>query len=182
MLRLVAQLLDYVIRFDTATAEFVAAVRTPLATKLLTSVTGLGSATAALCFVGVCYLADWDEEFRHSVVALAITGVAVGTLMLTVQRPYPPQPVCLTDGAETIATSFPSGHAAAVTVYAATARWSEHLPFAAVATLATLVAVSRVYLGTHYLSDTIAGVCLGLVASLAAGALLERTDMAALLR
>ena len=75
--------------------------------------------------------------------------------------------MCLTGGGS-VATSFPSGHAAAATVYAAVARRSPRLPFAAVAVLATAVAVSRVYLGTHHLSDTVAGVAIGVVASLAA--------------
>lgn len=57
MLQLLADLLDYPLRIDTATMDFIVAVRTPLATKLLTSATGLGSATAAVCFVGFCYLA-----------------------------------------------------------------------------------------------------------------------------
>jgi undecaprenyl-diphosphatase len=174
--QILADFLDYLVRIDTATMDAVVAARTPLLTKLLTSVTGLGSSTAALCFVGVCYLADWDEAFRHSLVALAITGVVVGTLMLTVERAFPVDPVCLTDGAETVATSFPSGHAAAVTVYAMTARSSEALPVGPVTALAALVAVSRVYLGTHYLTDTVAGVGIGVAAFLVAGWLLTRMD------
>ena len=169
-----AEFFDFLVRVDTVTMDAVAAARTPLMTKLLTSVTGLGSATAALCFVGVCYLADWDAAFRHSLLALALTGVVVGTLMLTVQRPFPADPVCLTDGAETVATSFPSGHAAAVTVYAMTARESDALPFGAVAVLAVLVAVSRVYLGTHYLTDTVVGVGIGIAAFLLSAWLLDR--------
>jgi len=175
------EFLDALIRIDTATMDALVAARSPLLTKLLTSVTGLGSATAALCFVGVCYLADWEEAFRHSLVALAITGIVVGTLMLTVQRPFPADPVCLTDGAETVATSFPSGHAAAVPVYAMTARRSEALPFGVVTVVATLVAVSRIYLGTHYLTDTVAGVGIGIVAFLASVYLLERVNVVDLL-
>ncbi|WP_336338421.1 phosphatase PAP2 family protein [Haloarcula brevis] len=172
--QLLADLLDLLVRVDAVTMDAIVAARTPLLTKLLTSVTGLGSATAALCFVGVCYLADWDEAFRHSLLALVLAGAFVGALMLTIQRPFPAAPVCLTDGAETVATSFPSGHAAAVTVYAMTARKSDALPFGTVATLATLVAVSRVYLGTHYLTDTVAGVGIGIAASLLAAWLLDR--------
>lgn len=172
MERVLAAVLDALVRIDTATMDAVVAMRTPLATKLFTSVTGLGSATAALCFVGVCRLAGWDRAFRHSLVALAISGVVVGTLMLTVQRAFPADPVCLTDGAETVATSFPSGHAAAVTVYAMTARETAELPFGAVVGLAALVSASRIYLGTHYLSDTVVGVGIGVVAFLAAGRLL----------
>jgi undecaprenyl-diphosphatase len=182
MERVLAELLEGIFRIDTVTMDAIVAMRSPLVTKLLTSVTGLGSSTAALCFVGVCYLADWDEEFRRSLVALAISGVVVGTLMLTVQRTFPVNPVCMTDGAETVATSFPSGHAAAVTVYAMTARESETLPFTAVGTLAALVSFSRIYLGTHYLSDTVVGVAIGILAFLLAGWVLERVDVATLWR
>jgi len=177
---LLADLLDSLVRIDTVTMDAIVTVRSPLATKLLTSVTGLGSATAALCFVGVCYLAGWEKAFRHSLVALAICGVVVGTLMMTVQRAFPADPVCLTDGAETVATAFPSGHAAAVTVYAMTARESDPLPFGVLGGLAALVAVSRIYLGTHYLTDTVAGVGIGVVAFLLAGRLLARVDASAL--
>ena len=175
-----ADLLDVLVEIDAATMDRIVALRSPLATKLLTSVTGLGSATAALVFVGGCYLAGWEEEGRHALIALAFCGVVVGTLMATIQRPYPPQPVCLTDGADTIATSFPSGHAAAVTVYAMTARRSDVLPAGVVAALAGAIAFSRVYLGTHYLTDTVVGVGIGLVAFLLAERLLNRQAVRAL--
>ncbi len=177
---LVADLLDALVRLDAVTMDRIVALRSPLATKLLTSVTGLGSATAALVFVGLCYLAGWEEEYRHALVALALSGVVVGTLMLTIQRPYPPQPVCLTGGAETVASSFPSGHAAAVTVYAMTARRSDALPFGVVAALAAAIAFSRVYLGTHYLTDTVVGVGIGIVAFWLAAWVLARVDVTAL--
>ena len=179
---LFADLLDALSRFDAVTMERIVALRSPLATKLLTSATGLGSATAALVFVGLCYLAGWDEEFRHATVALALSGVVVGTLMLTVQRPYPPQPVCMTGSAETVASSFPSGHAAAATVYAMTARRSEVLPFGVVTLLAGAVAFSRVYLGTHYLTDTAVGVGIGIAAFWLAQWVLVRVDGASLQR
>ena len=159
---LVRVVVEPVVGVDALTAERVAALRRPILTKLMNSVTGLGSASAGLVFLGLFYLADWRREFRLTLVALAMTGVIVGSLMLAVGRPYPPQPVCLTGGAGTVATSFPSGHAAAVAVYAAVARRSDRLPFGIVAAGALLVAVSRVYLGTHYLSDTVVGVLIGI--------------------
>lgn len=177
-----AALFDYVLWLDEWTMELVIRSRSPLATKLLTSVTGLGSASAALVLLGLAYLAGWTREFRHAAVALAITGVVVGTMMATIQRPFPPQPVCLTDGAETVATSFPSGHAAAVAVYAMTARESDVLPFGVVAALSTAIAVSRVYLGTHYFSDTLVGVAIGILAFVVARRVLARVDVAALER
>jgi len=173
---LLVDLIETLVRVDAVVMDRIVSLRGPVATKVLTSVTGLGSATAALVFVGVCYLAGWEEEYRHALVALALSGVVVGTLMATIQRPFPPQPVCLTDGSETVASSFPSGHAAAATVYAMTARRSAVLPFGVVAALAALIAVSRVYLGTHYATDTVAGVGIGIVASWLATALLARID------
>lgn len=176
---LVGDLLEFVRAVDARAVEILVESRTPLATKVMNSVTGLGSATAGAAFVALCYLAGWEREFRLSLTALAISGVVVGTLMLTVRRPYPPNPVCRTGGAETVATSFPSGHAAAAAVYVAVARDSEVLPLAATAVLAVLVAVSRFYLGTHYLSDTVFGFLLGIGAVLAARRLLaaERVSL-----
>ncbi|PSQ51329.1 glucose-6-phosphatase [Halobacteriales archaeon SW_8_65_20] len=154
-------LLDWLFALDTQTALFVSEIRTPLVTKLFTSVTGLGSATAALVFLGLFWTAGWRETTK--------------TLMATVTRPFPPRPVCQTTGAA-VASSFPSGHAAAATVFTVTAWRSESLPVAAVAPLALAVAVSRVYLGTHYLSDTVAGIAIGIGAVAVAGALLTRWE------
>jgi undecaprenyl-diphosphatase len=49
-----------------------------------------------------------------------------------------------------------------VTVFAGVARESEELPFRSVAVIAGIVALSRVYLGTHFLSDTLVGVAIGI--------------------
>jgi len=67
-------------------------------------------------------------------------------------------------------------------VYAMTARRSDVLPFGIVAALATTVAFSRVYLGTHHLSDTVVGVGIGITAFLLARWVLARVDMTALQR
>ena len=182
MLETLRDLLDLLFSLDLRTAEAVAALRTPLATKVATSVTGLGSAAAAVVLLGLAYLAGWREEFLTAAVALSVTGVVVATLMGVVARPFPPQPVCDTGGAATVATSFPSGHAAAVTVYALVARRSETLPAGIVAGVAAVVAVSRVYLGTHYLTDTVAGVLIGVGAVLLARRLLARFWSLALTR
>jgi len=163
-----SDLLEFVSWLDHQVVELILSLRHPVLTKLMTSVTGLGSATAALVFLGICYLADWEEELYTSALALAITGIVVGTLMTTIQRPFPPGPVCMTGGTDTVATSFPSGHAAAVTVYAMAARESSVLPFGVVSILAGTIALSRIYLGTHYFSDTVGGVLIGVGAFYAA--------------
>jgi undecaprenyl-diphosphatase len=157
-----AALLDLVVQLDRATVELVVGLRHPVVTKVMTSVTGLGSASAALVFLALFHRAGWREEFYESAVALITSGAVVFPLMALVARPYPPQPVCATGGVDTIAHSLPSGHAAVVTVFAAVAYWSDRFPFPVVASGALLIALSRVYLGTHYLSDTVLGVAIGL--------------------
>lgn len=160
----VADLLAWIVSVDTAVADFFVAIRQPMLTKLMTSVTGLGSATAAAVFLGIFYLAGWRRELAVGAVALGLTGVIVPALMYLVQRPFPAEPVCQTSGSGLTPHSFPSGHAAAVTILALVSRGSEHLPFRIVTALAATVAVSRIYLGTHYFSDTVVGVAIGIAA------------------
>jgi undecaprenyl-diphosphatase len=170
----VNRLLAWIVAVDAWTVGLVLELRHPVLTKLMASVTGLGSASAAVVFLGLCYLAGWRRELRTTLASLAVAGVVVVALMALVQRPFPPQPVCVTDGSGMAPHSFPSGHAAAVTVYAAVSRDSDELPFAAVALLAATVAVSRIYLGTHFLSDTLFGVLIGGAAVLASRRVLDR--------
>jgi len=174
MEQLFSALTSRIFAVDRFVAELVAELRDPLLTKVMTSVTGLGSAAAAVVFLGLFYLAGWDDELDVAVPALVLTGVVVGGLMLTVQRAFPPHPVCLRPGAEAATSSFPSGHAAGATVFALTAYRSDTLPSVLIAALAVLIAVSRIYLGTHYVSDTIAGVLIGVGAFLVARRLLPR--------
>jgi len=163
MTGLVAEILAGIVGVDQLAVEFLVSIRNPAITKVMNSVTGLGSATAAAVVVGLLYLADYHEEVGTALVALPITGVVVITLMGLVQRPFPPDPVCVTSG-EMVAHSFPSGHAAGVTVFALMAARSDRLPLAPTAALAVLIALSRMYLGTHYLSDTLAGIGIGTAA------------------
>ncbi|WP_251133191.1 phosphatase PAP2 family protein [Halorubrum sp. 2020YC2] len=101
--------------------------------------------------------------------------------MSLVERPFPPNPICITESDTGVTSSFPSGHAAAVTAYAAIARNSDELPFAVAAGFAGLISFSRIYLGTHYLSDTLFGMGLGVVAVLFAERLLDRVGEEAVL-
>ncbi|MFC6976875.1 phosphatase PAP2 family protein [Halomicroarcula sp. GCM10025709] len=173
-------LLTRILALDAAMVDLVLAIRHPVVTKLMTSVTGLGSASAVVVFLGLCHVAGWRRELRVGAIAMLCSGVVVVSLMALVQRPFPPQPVCLTDGTGVAPHSFPSGHAAAVTVYALVARESTRLPGGVVAGLAALVAFSRIYLGTHYLSDTVVGVVIGVGAFLAATRALDRDGWPAL--
>ena len=95
--------------------------------------------------------------------AVVLSEVLIGTLKGIYDRGRPPGSLVATSGA-----SFPSGHsiAATVTVVAAVialvppgrarVAWG-----AAAAGFSILMALSRAYLGAHWLSDAIAGVLLG---------------------
>ena len=163
MTQLIAEIGALIVSLDHLAADLLVSIRDPAITKIMNSVTGLGSATAAAVIVGLLYLADFHEEVATSVLALGLTGPVVLTLMGLVQRPFPPNPVCVTSG-EMVAHSFPSGHAAGVTVFALLAVRSDRLPLVPTAVLAVLIAVSRMYLGTHYLSDTLVGIAIGAAA------------------
>jgi undecaprenyl-diphosphatase len=112
--------------------------------------------------------------------AVVLSEILIGTLKGLYDRARPPASLVATSGA-----SFPSGHsvAATATVVAAVIALVPPGPRrvawgAAAAGFSVLMALSRAYLGAHWLSDAIAGVLLGascaLLAALTAGALQGR--------
>ena len=128
------------------------------------------------------YLA-WRRRWWHLAAfaaAVVLSELLIGTLKGIYDRARPPGSLVATSGA-----SFPSGHsvAATVTVVAAVialvppgrarVAWG-----AAAAGFSILMALSRAYLGAHWLSDAIAGVLLGascaLLAALAVTGLQHR--------
>ena len=95
--------------------------------------------------------------------AVVLSEVLIGTLKGSYDRVRPPGSLVATSGA-----SFPSGHsvAATVTVVAAVIALvppgRARVAWGAAATgFSVLMALSRAYLGAHWLSDAIAGVLLG---------------------
>lgn len=116
------------------------------------------------------------------VTALVLSELCIGPLKGLVGRARPPGPVV-----ETSAPSFPSGHAiaAAVTAFglvvAFLPRGRRRIAWGVVATfVAASMAWSRVYLGAHWASDTVAGVCIGVGLAIGTEVLLEggRTTVA----
>jgi membrane-associated phospholipid phosphatase len=96
------------------------------------------------------------------VTALALSELTIGPFKAWVDRGRPPSIV------DTHAASFPSGHAiaTAVTAFGLVAaflpRGRRRLRWTVAATLlAGSMAWSRTYLGAHWATDTIAGICIG---------------------
>jgi membrane-associated phospholipid phosphatase len=102
-------------------------------------------------------------HFAAFVSAIVVSEIAIGTLKALYDRPR-----ALGSLVETSGASFPSGHAVAASVTAVAAvialvpegprryRWG-----AVAVAFSSLMALSRAYLGAHWLSDAVAGVLLG---------------------
>ncbi len=124
---------------------------------------GLGLAVVA--WLGDAFWRSWAV---HVLICIAVLAVLVLTIKLLVRRRRPPGEW----GAiyrTTDPHSFPSGHAArsvllAILLTAWGPAWAAPLAIL----WAPLVALARVSLGVHYLSDVVAGGLLGLAAALVA--------------
>lgn len=120
----------------------------------------------------------WRRQFvQFAALALAVitSEALIGTLKSAFDRARPPDSLIATSGA-----SFPSGHAIAAAVTAVglvvvllppgPARWKWE---ARAVAFAFLMALSRVYLRAHWLSDVVAGAMLGAGLALGWPALLQ---------
>jgi len=135
-------------------------------TEVAVFITDLGGSTLLMFVLALCY---WLTRRRESllVVSYAVAGVSFILLLKTLlAMPRPPSEVHLVALSDD-PYGFPSGHAfAAVIVYggllSAFERTRQWPAVAAVAILVTLISLSRIVLGFHYLGDTIVGALLGI--------------------
>jgi len=136
--------------------------------------------TAVLALV---LLKIWKRWFEPVVlvVSLVIEAAAFISVTTIVGRHRPDVPRL--DGSP-VGSSFPSGHTAAAAAYVAIAVvvfwhtrrvWARVLVIAITALIPVIVALSRMYRGMHFLTDTIAGALLGLAAVALTVAVLTRT-------
>lgn len=118
-------------------------------------------------FCGVAVLASHDPGKCAAFLAAAISA-ASGILLFTVlkkavgrRRPCALEPHCWATLLPPDQFSFPSGHS--ITAFAVAVPLSLFYPFAApvLFTLAASIAISRIVLGLHFLTDVIAGSILG---------------------
>ncbi len=130
--------------------------------------TYLGSDIFAIGFIlGFTFLPVKSMEAfaLYAAISLMLTSITVAIIKNTVKRKRPFESIIelksLKIGVDQF--SFPSGHTAAAFSLAVTSALvtSGHVASTVYVLLAILVAVSRVYLGVHYLSDVTVGALIG---------------------
>jgi len=180
-------MLESLLQADQLAVEAVAELRWSPATALFVLVSAWWVKGPLIIAAGL--LRDWRARCPpvtalSATLAVLLASLASSALKTTVDRDRPPVADPGFEAAVSVPTtySFPSGHA--TTAFAAAAAVALLAPGlrTAVLALAAAVAVSRVYLGVHYVLDVLAGALLGGVAgvlvALAVRALVARVAAA----
>lgn len=165
-------------RWDQAATAFFVSLRTPTLTGLMMGFTGMAGIPFLILLVILTFL-GMLKLTNHRVVSLWFVGTVFfgavfmnPVLKLLFGRARPDQAIQLV---QETTNSFPSGHSiASILVYGAfvyayyylsehRSGWGRRQTFLKVLAvfMGIIVAISRVYLGAHHLSDVIAGLSLG---------------------
>ena len=166
-------------RVDDRWLGWMVEIRTPWLTSVAEVFSVLGGPVVMVPLrLAVIGALAWQRrwlQFGAFLGAVVTSELCIGPLKAVIDRPRPPGSLITTDS-----PAFPSGHAIAGSVTAIglvvvlvpagsrRMRWT-----IAAALFATLMAMSRTYLGAHWLSDVVAGVCIGTGAAVVWAAALE---------
>ena len=174
--------LAHIQRLDDSWLRLMVSGRTAPVTAIakVFNVLGLVYVTLPARFAVIGYLGFRRRWWRLAAFgsAVLLSEILIGTLKGAYDRARPPGSLVATSGA-----SFPSGHsiAASVTVLAMVIALVPAGPrrvawaFAA-AIFAVMMALSRAYLGAHWLSDAIAGLLLGVSCALITATAVDRAQ------
>lgn len=161
--------------FDASVAAFMAHHQSPGVRSFMRNVSRLGDwpehFLAGLVFAGIAWRRgnkNWMRIFVSMLIALSIAGLAGRAIKLTTGRARPSvKAEQMWNGPSWSSKhhSFPSGHVAASVGFFAVlvfANWRIGVPCLVIP---ILVGYSRLYLGTHYLSDTVCAAVLGILSA-----------------
>ncbi|MFA5126306.1 MAG: phosphatase PAP2 family protein [archaeon] len=143
--------------------QFLQSFSTPLLDLFFKTITLFGH-PALWFFIATIFFWSGREKKSFTIATLILlTGFFSGILKVIIARPRPEGLIVMENG---ISYSFPSGHstiAAGFTAYAWFAKTiSKNLKYFLII-LTTLTAISRIYLGVHFISDVIAGLLIGTI-------------------
>ena len=175
-----------IVRADERVAQWMVAQRTPTWNhvtvwgSLLAETSTKVVVTALVALIMLILWRRWFEPV-FLVVSLVVEAAAFIVVTTVVGRDRPD--VARLD-ASPVGSSFPSGHTAAAAAYVAIAvvvfwhtrrRWARALVVFLAAVVPVIVALSRMYRGMHFLSDTLAGAVLGGAAVVLTAGVLARS-------
>lgn len=158
--------------FDDAILRWVGRHQLPRVHMAMLQVTALGTGVVVIMVVAVAALFLWLTRHKHSAALLLVTTV-VGIILNSMLKDvfHRDRPAIFPSGTEVFSSSFPSGHSmSAAIVYGTVAylaarlqrrHWSRVITAIVALLMILLIASSRIYLGVHYPSDTIAGMVIG---------------------
>ena len=166
---------------DDAVNDWMVGHRASVVTSLAKVLAFLGSAVVMWPFrVAITAVLLVRRRFTQTaafVLATILAELCIGPLKAALGRPRPPDPLV-----EVTSAAFPSGHAIAMAVtafglvVAFLPRSRRRLWWIGVAGfLAASMALSRVYVSAHWLTDTIAGALIGVGFALGCEAVFEQT-------
>jgi undecaprenyl-diphosphatase len=180
-------------QLDDSVLRWMSTHQTPWLRMVMLQVTALGTGVVVMMVVAVAALFLWLTRHKHSAVLLVVTtsvGIVLNGLLKDVF--HRTRPSVFAWGTEVFSSSFPSGHAmSAAIVYGTVAylaarlqtkHWARILTIVVAAVLIALIAFSRMYLGVHYPSDTLAGMAIGFAWAAFCMATLEAIQLVALRR
>ncbi len=164
-------MLSKIKKFDENVLNLFAKIQTPILNKIMVILTVMGNNGIVWLLISIPLLINYSSRIRgiKLIVSLALTGflgeIIIKRLVCRI-RPYEDleREELLIKRPKTY--SFPSGHTASSVAAALTI--SCCFPYLTVPAflLASLIAVSRLYLQVHYPSDVLAGATLGVICSL----------------
>lgn len=176
--------------FDDAILRWVGTHQLPWAHMAMLQITALGTGVVVVMVVAVAALFLWLTRHKHSAALLLVTtlvGIVINSILKDVF--HRDRPTIFSWGTEVFSSSFPSGHSmSAAIVYGTVAYlaarlqrhyWSRVITATIALMLILLIASSRIYLGVHYPSDTIAGMVVGFAWAAFCMATLEATQLIA---
>ncbi len=154
---------------DLSLFRFLQSLRTPWADDLMVFITSLGDVPVKLTLTVAVLACLWWQGARSAALHwLAAVGFGLVSSALFKWLTQAPRPVAMYEGVSRFA--FPSNHATMTTIQFGflavliahelppARRWR---PYLAAALLIVPIAFSRLYLGAHWLTDTLGGLSLG---------------------
>jgi len=151
-------IVDFIENTDHRVNKAINQNQIPALTQFFDSLTALGSAYFSLILIGVLFSFSEVLIAKQLAIGLLANGVIIFTLKYASRRERPANHI------ENLfaRASFPSGHSGNAFMVAAilSSHLSRSIGFFI---LASIVALSRVYLEDHYLSDIVVGSSIGVI-------------------